>query len=73
MGKNTLLETFWNPLRATHDVGMQRDLHDKPTISTGSDTADFDAAHPLMLACRLTGTLLNYIMKLKLTEKGKAK
>ncbi|BFM13635.1 hypothetical protein R50072_37880 [Simiduia litorea] len=69
MGKNTLLETFWNRLRATHDVGMQRDLHGKPTISTGKETADFDAAHSLMLACLLTGTLWNNAKNPKQTLK----
>ncbi|GAB3065532.1 hypothetical protein GCM10026915_36070 [Simiduia litorea] len=39
MRKNTLLETFWNPLSAHHDLGMQHPLRDEPTISTRKETA----------------------------------
>jgi len=46
---------------------MQHALRGKPTISTGKETAGFDAAHSLMLACRLTGTLLNNLLNPKQT------
>ncbi|BFM13650.1 hypothetical protein R50072_38030 [Simiduia litorea] len=35
LGKNTLLETFWNPLRAHHDLGMQHALAVNQLLARG--------------------------------------
>jgi len=45
LGKNTLLDTFWNPLRANHERGMQHALRGELTMGTKNGTTELTKQH----------------------------